>query len=203
MKLSKSKYCNGITCNKMLWLKSYKPEVENIINNDSILRQGKEVGEVAKGLFGEYYDIEFNEDLSKMVKDTKEAIENGNKVITEASFVEGDNFCSIDILKVNDNELEVYEVKSATEVMDIYLDDIAYQVYVLVSLGYKVSKACLVIINNKYERDGELELDKLFNIEDVTEIVYNKQDSVKLNIDKINEYMKLKKKNLWGNKKYY
>ena len=193
MNLSKSKYCNGITCNKMLWLKTYKPEVEEDMNDDNIKRMGMEVGIIARGLFGDYYNIEFNEDLSKMISDTNDAINDGNKVITEASFLYDNNFCSIDILKVNDKELEVYEVKSATEISDIYLDDIAYQVYVLLNLGYKVTKVSLVYINNKYERYGEIELDKLFNIEDVTEIVYSKQEEVKLNIETINEYMNSKK----------
>lgn len=65
-----------------------------------------------------------------MIEDTKEAIKQGFNIITEASFVYQDNFCSIDTLKCNNNKSEVYEVKSSTEVKDIYLDDISYQVYV-------------------------------------------------------------------------
>ena len=83
MNLSKSKYCNGITCNKMLWLKTYKPEVEENMNDDNIKRMGMEVGIIARGLFGDYYNIEFNEDLSKMISDTNDAINDGYKIITE------------------------------------------------------------------------------------------------------------------------
>ena len=189
MRLSKSKYCNGITCEKMLWLKTYMPEVEEDLNNDSILENGRKVGEVAKGLFGEYHDIKFNENLNKMIEDTNKALDKGYSVITEASFVYENNFCSVDILKVTEEGLEIYEVKSSTEVNDIYLDDISYQVYVLLNLGYKVNKACIVYINNKYERNGELELDKLFNIEDVTDIAFDKQEEVSLNIEKLDLYM--------------
>ena len=173
----------------MLWLKTYKPEVEEDLNNESIFENGRKVGEVAKGLFGKYYDIAFNEDLNKMINNTKKAIDKGYNVITEASFLYEDNFCSVDILKINEDGVEIYEVKSSTSINDIYLDDISYQVYVLLNLGYKVNKACIVYINNKYERYGKLELDKLFNIEDVTDIVYDKQEEVSLNIEKLNIYM--------------
>ena len=40
-----------------------------------------------------------------------------------------------------DEELEIYEVKSSTEVKDIYLDDVSYQVYILKGLGYNVEAA--------------------------------------------------------------
>jgi len=192
MNLSKSKYCKGITCDKMLWLSIYKPDVGKDLNDDNVFRMGKEVGEVAKGLFGKYYDIEFNEDLSQMINETEKAIDEGYKVITEASFVYDNNFCSVDILRCNDKNVEIYEVKSATEINDIYLDDISYQTYILLGLGYKVSKACIVYINNGYVRNGDLELDKLFNMEDVTGIVFDKQSEVKLKIDKLDECIKRK-----------
>lgn len=189
MNLSKSKYCSGIGCNKKLWMMTYMPEVAVEVDNESVFETGHEVGELAKGLFGEYYDIPFNEKLSEMINDTRKAINSGYKVITEASFVYNNNFCSVDILKCNNNEVEIYEVKSSTEVKDIYLDDISYQVYVLINLGYKVNRACVVTINGNYERYGELELDKLFDINDVTEMAFDKQEEVENNIKKINLYM--------------
>ena len=36
MNLSKSKYCDGITCNKKLWLKENKPDAESDSNDDSM-----------------------------------------------------------------------------------------------------------------------------------------------------------------------
>ena len=87
MNLSKSKYCNGVQCLKMLWLDEYKPEGKEEVSNDSVFDTGTEVGILAKKLFGEYIDIQFNPDLLQMVKDTKKAIEdNKDAIITEASF---------------------------------------------------------------------------------------------------------------------
>jgi len=190
MNLSKSKYCNGIQCKKMLWLLKYKPEEMGEIDNESVLDNGIEVGNLAKKIFGKYIDIEFNEDLNFMIEDTLSAIKNNeNAVITEASFVYENNFCSVDLLKKNGDYFEIYEVKSSTKIKDIYIDDISYQYYVLKNLGLNVTKAKLVYINSEYIRNKELELNKLFNIEDVTDIVREKELEVKKYIEDINKYM--------------
>lgn len=192
MELTKSKYCSAIQCNKQLWLDTYKREVRKDNTNESILDNGTRVGIVAKDLFGKHINVEFNQDLNIMVGITKKALENETVVITEASFMYDNNFCSVDILRKNKDVIEIYEVKSSTEIKDVFLDDISYQVYVLSNLGYKIKKACIVYINNKYERNGALELNKLFNIEDVLDIAYSKQQEVKENITSINEYLKQK-----------
>ena len=192
MYLSKSKYCSGVQCNKILWLDKYKSEVKEEIDNSSVLDNGTKVGELAKGLFGEYLDVPFNNDLNQMIKDTYEFLKNDKCVITEASFDYNGNFCSVDILKKNKDKYEIYEVKSSTSVSDIYKDDISYQYYVLKSLGLNVTKCSIVHINSSYVRHGDLELNKLFKIVDVTDIVLKKQNEVKNKIKEINEYMENK-----------
>ena len=188
--LSKSKYCRAIQCNKMLWLEKNKPEEKGEMDNQAVLDNGTKVGELAKGIFGNYTNIEYDENLDKMIYDTKEALKESSNIITEASFKYKNNFCSIDILKVNENSVEIYEVKSSTEIKDIYLDDISYQFYILNKLGYKVTKASIVYVNNKYIRHGELNLSEFFNSEDVTDIVQEKQKEIESKIKEINEYMK-------------
>lgn len=189
MKLSKSKYCNAFQCMKILWLMEYKPEEKEEIENDSVLKNGTEVGEVAKALFGDYIDIPY-QDLKEMIKLTKEAINNNDKCnIAEASFSYQDNFCSVDILKKNHNHYEIYEVKSSTSIKEIYKEDISYQYYILTNLGYHVDKACLVHINREYKKQGPLELDKLFQIEDLTSIAKEKKKYVEEKIKEINQYM--------------
>lgn len=188
--LSKSKYCKAKQCNKALWLSKYNPEVATAIDNQSVLDNGTEVGELARGIFGEYINVEYNEDLSIMLQQTKELLNNAPNIITEASFSYNNNFCSVDILKNDIEGLEIYEVKSSTEIKEIYLDDISYQVYVLTKLGYNIKKASIVYINNQYVRQGNLELNKLFNIKDVTEIAFNKQEETQNKIAEIEENMK-------------
>ena len=190
--LSKSKYCRCVQCQKILWLEKYKPECATPEDKTVIFENGHKVGELAKGLFGDYEDIPFDRNISPMIKQTEELMPNKPNIITEASFDYNHNFCSVDILKNDLDGVEIYEVKSSTKVKDIYLDDAAYQYYVLSNLGYNVKKVCIVYVNNEYVK-GELpveeELDQYFNIEDVTAIALSKQDEIQNNIDEINRFM--------------
>ena len=187
--LSKSKYCKAKQCNKILWLDKNKPEVATDTARDSVLENGTKVGELARNYFGEYTNIEFNSDLSKMILDTEKELKNAPNIITEASFNFENNFCSVDILKNDLDGVEIYEVKSSTDVHEIYLDDVSYQYYVLSNLGLNIKKASIVYLNSNYVRMGELELDKLFNIEDVTDIAISKQNEIKNKIEEINKYI--------------
>ena len=187
--LSKSRYCKCVQCKKILWLKKYKPEYAVQTAKDVVLENGSKVGELAKGLFGKYENIEFNEELKVMIEKTQEALKNRPNIITEASFDYDNNFCSVDILKNDVDGVEIYEVKSSTEVHNVYLDDASYQYYVLSHLGLNVKKVCIVYINNQYIREEELEINKLFNIEDITDIAKSKQEEINNNIEMINKYM--------------
>lgn len=191
--LSKSKYCNAIQCPKMLWMKNreeYMDKFDDSVLNEAVLENGNAVGDLAMGLFGEYTEIPYG-DIPEMIQNTQEEISKGTHIIAEASFSYDGLFCSIDILrKAEDGSFEIYEVKSSTEVKSIYKDDAAYQFYVVKKLGYDVSKVCIVHINNGYERYGELNLNELFHIEDVTSDVRKKYDEVESNISILEEYMR-------------
>ena len=207
MNLSKSSYCKGIQCKKMLWLEDNCPFEKSEIDNTSVFDNGTEVGILAKDLFGKHIDIEFDNNLQNMIDKTIDLIKNNkNIVITEASFNYNNNFCSVDILIKKDKEYEIYEVKSSTTVKDIYLDDISYQYYVLTKLGYNVSKASIVYINSFYERRGDLDLKKLFKISNVTKYVRDNLNNVENNIKEINNYRKRKEVNddigIWCIKPY-
>ena len=101
MYLSKSKYCTGIQCKKILWLDKNNPEVREDVSNQAVLDNGTEVGELAKGLFGKYVNVNYCDDLKTMIKDTKSLLLMDRIIITEASFEYENNFCSVDILVKN------------------------------------------------------------------------------------------------------
>ena len=52
--LSKSKYCRGVQCPKMLWMDRYKQEEAEDILSKSLMENGKKVGDIARGYFGKY-----------------------------------------------------------------------------------------------------------------------------------------------------
>lgn len=173
-------------------MRTYKKYCAAPKDKTAIFENGHKVGELAKGLFGDYEDVPFDITLTPMIERTNELLENKPNIITEASFSYDNNFCSVDILKNDEDGVEIYEVKSSTSVHDIYLDDASYQYYVLSNLGYNVKKVCIVYINREYVK-GKLpvedELDKFFKIEDITDIALEKQDEIRENIGMINRYM--------------
>ena len=189
--LSKSRYCSAVQCPKMLWLRKNKPEAfDESSVNQAVLDRGNMVGDLAMGLFGEYVEVPFGE-LGEMISRTTELINANTPIIAEASFSYNGLFCSVDILKNRgDGRVELVEVKSSTKVCDIYLHDVAYQYYVLTKLGYKIEAASLAHINNGYVRCGDLDLQQLFTVEDLTGIVREMQPEVAERIESLEEFMK-------------
>ena len=79
--LSKSKYCKCVQCKKILWLNKYKHEMAIQTVKESVLENGKRVGELAKGLFGKYENVEFNEDLNVMIDKTQQLLKDKPNII--------------------------------------------------------------------------------------------------------------------------
>lgn len=186
IELSKSKYCKGVQCPKILWMDEHMREKAKI--SDSLAMDvGTKVGELARNYFGAYNLVEFNIDKTIMASDTKKLLEAGiaNQTIAEASFYLDGLFCSVDLLQIQDDECSIVEVKSATSVKDIYIDDVAFQYYVLTKCGLKVKNAFIMHIDSSYCRHGDLELDKLFKVEDYTDVVKEKYQEVEDNIRSI------------------
>lgn len=177
--LSKSLYCLGVQCPKMLWLKKHNAELfDESSMNQSILDTGNEVGDLAMSLFGHYTEVQ-KDNLGEMIRKTETLISSGETIIAEASFSYDNLFCSVDILKnLGYRKVELYEVKSSTSIHDIYIHDIAYQVFVLEKCGFTVQKASLVYINKDYVRKKDLEINKLFSIKDITDVTKQLQSEI-------------------------
>jgi hypothetical protein len=185
--LSKTKYCKGIQCPKMLWMDINMPEqFDSSVLNETRLETGSRVGDLAMGYFGGFEEVPYSPDKLEMIAKTRQLLDSGTRIIAEASFAYEGNFCSVDILMAVPGGYELIEVKSSTgsasdkpsKVKDIYLDDIAYQVYVLTHSGIKVTKASLLQLNKDYVRKGELDIQKLFVLADCTERVFAMQKNV-------------------------
>ncbi len=188
--LSKSKYCSACQCFKMLWLQTHKPEVfDKSMVHQSVMETGNKVGDIAMSLLGGYVEVPYGEP-GEMVQKTVDLLTQEIPVIAEGAFSFEGKFCSVDILKnLGDREVEIYEVKSSGEVKEIHRIDAAYQNYVLTKLGFNVKKVCIVHINKEYIRSGELDIQQLFNIEDVTGSAKEKFTEIENNIEKLTAYM--------------
>ena len=185
--LSKSRYTAFCQCPKNLWLNLNKPE-EAVVDAgvEARMESGSEVGDLAMGLLGEYKEAHAERpdgslDLTKMVALTRQWMDEGIENICEASFAIEGHFCAVDILHKNGNEWDIYEVKSTSlsefggqeTKIEKYAPDIAYQKWVLNECGVKVKGTYLVCLNNNYVRQGALDIQQLFVIHDIKEMVDN------------------------------
>jgi hypothetical protein len=177
LRISKSQYLKGIQCPKALWLYRHRPDLYPEISESQqhLFDMGHEIGELAQ----QYFDngIEITEEyyqIDQAIESTEKAIKDGYKTIYEATACSPDNaFSRIDILrKVNgSNAWDLIEVKGSTSVKDYHIDDTSLQRYAFTGAGYKIRKSYLMHVNNQYVKNGDLELEKLFALDDVTDYV--------------------------------
>ncbi len=193
--LSKSKYCKYLQCPKLLWLDKYKPSAMTPDpSRDSRFEAGNIIGDMAMQLFGDFvevtaYKADGSLDLKKMIEDTTTLIQSGEENICEASFSFNGCYCAVDILRKTNDGYAIYEVKSSTHEKDIYINDVAYQQYVLENCGIKVTGAYLVLINNQYIRSGDIDIQQLFKVVDISNKVAAQMSIVETNTTAANKVL--------------
>ena len=194
--ISKSRYTLFRQCPKALWLNTYKPEL--CVISDALQQRfqaGSIVGNWAKGLFGKYvevttYDADGKLNLTKMVANTRNCMESGTEVICEAAFQYAGTYCAVDILKKDNSGYAIYEVKSSTDGdKEVYAQDIAFQKYILTHCGIEVTRTYLISINSDYVLDGELDIHRLFQIQDISVAVEREYLSVEHQVAKAKQML--------------
>ena len=179
--LSKTSILKGIQCPKALYLSKNQPDFEIPPDPDleAKFQAGREVGILAQQLFPGGTEVPFpGLSVTEQIAKTRELIEAGAEVIYEASFAFDGIFIKADILVRTGSTWEINEVKMSTSVKDPNYDDAAIQYCVVTNSGLPVSKVSLVHINNKYERQGDIDVQQLFTSEDVTEQALAQQEAL-------------------------
>ncbi len=192
MTLSKSNYTQAIQCPKALWLHHYKKEVLTPDDVATKARQenGKAVGALAYELFPHGRKVSYDaSDMKEMASLTKKWIDEGVEAIYEATFMVDDLLVMVDILRVHEDGVEIVEVKSSTEMKDIYYHDVAFQKYVVERAGYAVKRCSVVHLDSDYVRGEELDLEKLFVSVDVGEEVKSLVEEIPAHIEVFEGYL--------------
>jgi hypothetical protein len=178
--LSKSLFTRGLQCHKSLWLYKFRPELR--AQPDAALQarfdMGTEVGILAQELFPGGHELSYENGFSRNIKKTQELLAAGAETIYEATFRHDDILVMVDILHKGSDGWEIYEVKSSTATKDTFINDTAIQYYVVKGAGLDISGVFLVHLNNQYSRIGDLNLQALFTIDDVSDFTVNRQASI-------------------------
>jgi hypothetical protein len=142
-----------------------KTTEEVSLQEDQIIKQGIQVGELAKKLFKNGIDLS-NSDFKSNIKATQDCLFL-NHVLFEAG-IEVDNlYLRMDIIVPNaDESYDIVEVKSSTKVKNEHIFDVAFQKYVCEKSGVNINKCHILHINNSYIKQEEL-----FKKEDITDKV--------------------------------
>ena len=196
--ISKTDYLLYRECKKNAWLKIHKPDIyyagELSDFEKSIIETGNEVESIARQLFPtgiliEGRDIVAQERTAKLVKDT-------NQTLFQPVFVRDGFMAAIDVLQYDPESkpgapsYSVYEIKASNQVKeDLHLYDLAFQVNLLRKCGLKIGKIGVIHLNSKYVREGELDIIKLFVIDDVSEKVNGLLEKVDMEMQDALKYL--------------
>jgi len=170
--LSKSKYLNGLQCPKYLWLLfNDKDKVsEPDSSTQHVFDEGHRIGELAKRLFPDGIDIPSDDFKGNLIK-TQELLK-ARRPLFEPGFYVDNYFSRLDILNpVGDEEWDIYEVKGSTTVKDVNIHDVSFQRHCTQKAGLSIRRCFVVHLNNQYVKNGDIDPQQLFTIEDVTEQV--------------------------------
>ena len=173
--LSKSTFLMGRQCSKLLWFRyNAKDQIPTPDEaQQAVFEQGTEVGELAQQLFpGGIVVAPGMVNPSEVIAASQKAILL-RRPLYEAAFSYHGGYARADILvPVAGNAWDLIEVKSTTQLKeDVHLPDIAFQAFVLVGAGIKLRNCFLAHINNEFLRDGAINPQKFFVLEDVTKPV--------------------------------
>ncbi|TKS57914.1 MAG: hypothetical protein EWM72_03392 [Nitrospira sp.] len=188
-RLSKSKYLSGLQCLKRVYLEIHHPQLATApdASTQAILDMGTEIGELARRRFpGGVLVTAGHRQREAALAYTAELVQDPTvSAIFEGAFLHDGVLVRVDILeRVPSQEgispsWRLIEVKSSTRVKDVHLDDLAIQSQVLLGAGLSLVSTSLMHINTGYVyEEGEVDLTKLFTIQDVTEAVTSRRAEV-------------------------
>lgn len=184
IKLTKSNYLRHLQCKKALWLYKYRQDLmsEVDLNAQRVFDTGYEVESIAYTMFPG--GVTTSDDIAKSIIETNELLHNKSPIIFQATVSDDQLFCRSDIIeydKYND-VWNIIEVKSASSVKDVYIDDLAFQKVCFENIGYKVGNLSVIHINNQYVKNGPIVATDFLMRTDVTDEVEKRLDYTKMEI---------------------
>ncbi len=187
MQLSKSEYIMFLKHPAWLWLKKHDKSKLPVpdANLQATLDAGNEFEGYAQKMFPDGVQLGFNDydEYLSLPQRTKEVLDSGAKTIFQGRFEADSITCICDVVdRAEKNTLDLYEIKSSTKVKPEHYPDLAFQVVVLESAGFKINKVAVIHVNNEYVRDGEVDFTKLSAVTDITNEVREIIDETKNNI---------------------
>lgn len=196
--ISKSQFLNYLTCPKDAWFRIHKPDLEEFkVSNtlQNIFDQGYEAEEYAKGLKVFEGMIEATARGAEAKKEVDGLIVKKVPAIYQPTFIADGFVTRCDVLKWDAATLkwDLYEIKSSTKRHDSgardHLSDAAFQAIVLERYGVPLGKIFIVHLNGDYVRNGELDIESLFVLNDSTAKVNARRVTIVAEMEEAKAYL--------------
>ena len=183
-RLSKSRYISGTQCHLRLWYDTRWRDLATAPGEalQAVFETGHEVGEAACGRFpGGHLVAHDHRHVPQALEETHQVIEAGvAPAVFEAAFEHERVLVRADVIeRLPGGGWRLVEVKSTTRLKDVFLPDLAVQLWVLRGAGLDVREAAVLTLDRSYVYDGaRLDLDALFTMHPLFDEVVALLDTV-------------------------
>ena len=188
-----SDFLSALQCDKKYFLnKNQKeiPENKTIPENDFNLNYDIDAfRQLTYELFPEGTNVFNSNDLYESYDLTKKMCADKASVIYEAVFIDENYKLKVDLIEHNGSIRNIYLKTASTQISEYTLNDASFQYYVMHNFGFPVDNVFIIYVNKLFKKNGNIEPRDFLIIENVTNIVIEKQDFVRnnlLNFKKIN-----------------
>lgn len=173
MTISKTDYLIYRDCPKNAWLKIHKPAIYKKYPLSSfeklIIQTGNEVEDIARELFPTGVLIHGRDEDAE--EETAEYLEQKESTLFQPIFHKEGFLAAVDVLKLDEEtgKYTICEIKATNDIDEkVHFYDLAFQVNLLRMCGLDIERMQLLYLNKDYIREGDLEITKLFKIDDVS-----------------------------------
>jgi hypothetical protein len=179
MVLSKSDFLLFLKQPAWLWLKKHNPKMLPPVDDNlqAMFDAGFLFEAYAEKLFPDGLRLGFDgyQEYLNLPNRTREAILGGAKTIFQGRFEAGEVTCICDVVTfVDEQTVDLYEIKSSTQPKTLHEHDLAFQAIVLQESGYTVRNTFVVHVNRNFVRKGEVKPDEIAITSDITRNVMEK-----------------------------
>jgi hypothetical protein len=158
-RLSKTAYLKYLQCPQEFWLEInqplYVPQPYSL-EYEHLRQQGYAVQQMAKEL-ERFQDA--NIDFERPIQ-TNDLYARCDIIVTDASR----------------GVIDIYEVKASSQVKEEHYDDVAFQKLVAERTGLAVGRCFIITMNGDYVRRGNIDVEQLFVVTEVTERINERMD---------------------------
>ena len=202
--ISKSRFLEYLVCPKDAWFRLHMPDLEEFKLSETDINVMNQ-GNIAEGYAAKLKIFSGFIEVKNRGVEAKEEVDlliaKKTPVIYQPTFI-ADGFiirCDFLVFNKETDKYDLYEVKGTNSLKENdkqprdHISDLAFQTIVLEKYGIDIGEKYIVHLSDEYVRGEELDIEKLFVVEDCTEKVSEKKELTAKKMEKAKEYLNQEK----------